>query len=316
MTKTDMPDVPIAIVHRPGQEPGITVPLSTFLGLLALARETVERAKADERQLATSTGAPVLPLADIETRDIDAARGRLEKGVRRAEESLASSNLEATLRKIKETQGSLVMSNLEATLRKITESLDTSSLEATLRKITESLEPFRENLADVVDPVALKEARELDEDLADCIALEEARRRDEETVPHELVKRLMAGEHPMKVYREHRGLTQAALAERTGLSAMYLSQIETGRRGGSTKTLRKIARALNVDLDDLARWDEDDEAGSEAPPAWLVKRAIPKAKPTTKTRSRRDLDLSGKAEPIKPRAKSRKRSRRDLDLDG
>ncbi len=300
MTKTDMPDVPIAIVHRPGQEPGITVPLSTFLGLLALARETVERAKADERQLATSTGAPVLPLADIETRDIDAARGRLEKGVRRAEESLASSNLEATLRKIKETQGSLVMSNLEATLR----------------KITESLEPFRENLADVVDPVALKEARELDEDLADCIALEEARRRDEETVPHELVKRLMAGEHPMKVYREHRGLTQAALAERTGLSAMYLSQIETGRRGGSTKTLRKIARALNVDLDDLARWDEDDEAGSEAPPAWLVKRAIPKAKPTSKTRSRRDLDLSGKAEPIKPRAKSRKRSRRDLDLDG
>ena len=248
MTKTDMPDVPIAIVQRLGQEPEVTMPLSAWLRLLALARETVERGAADESKFP-----PPRFLGDKE--------------------------------------------------------LTPEEADSLIRDITESI-------AEVLDPAALDEARELDEDLADCIALEEARRRDEETVPHELVKRLMAGEHPMKVYREHRGLTQAALAERTGLSAMYLSQIETGRRGGSTKTLRKIARALNVDLDDLARWDEDDEAGSEAPPAWLVKRAIPKAKPTSKTRSRRDLDLSGKAELIKTRAKSRKRSRRDLDLDG
>ena len=60
------------------------------------------------------------------------------------------------------------------------------------------------------------------------------------------------GDSPLKVFREYRGLTQAALAELAGISRLYLSQIETGRRGGSVKTLRALAKALDVELDDVA----------------------------------------------------------------
>ncbi len=72
-----------------------------------------------------------------------------------------------------------------------------------------------------------------------------------ELFPIEVVDRLLAGEHPVKVYRNHRGMTQGELAATVGIHKMYLSQIETGRRVGSTKTLAALARALNVSLDDL-----------------------------------------------------------------
>ena len=89
------------------------------------------------------------------------------------------------------------------------------------------------------------------EDAADFAAYQEAKARDEEAFPLAVAQRLVAGEHPIKVFREHRGITQAKLADQAGLSAMYLSQIETRRRGGSTKTLRRIAAALDVDVGDL-----------------------------------------------------------------
>ncbi len=77
------------------------------------------------------------------------------------------------------------------------------------------------------------------------------RARDQERVPIELVDRLLAGEKPVKVWREYRGLSQRALAARTGLNFTYLSQIETGARKGTVKTMKKLAQALGVDLDDL-----------------------------------------------------------------
>ena len=73
----------------------------------------------------------------------------------------------------------------------------------------------------------------------------------DEVFPSSVVDQLLSGEHPVSVHRRHRGMTQAALAAATGISAIYLSQIETGKRTGSTKTLTAIAGALNVDLDDL-----------------------------------------------------------------
>ena len=75
--------------------------------------------------------------------------------------------------------------------------------------------------------------------------------RDEESFPLEVADRLIAGESPLKVFREYRGLTQSALAKNAGTSAAYLSQIETGRRTGSVKLLRRLADALGVVLDDL-----------------------------------------------------------------
>lgn len=73
----------------------------------------------------------------------------------------------------------------------------------------------------------------------------------EETIPGEVVFALLDGENPIKVWREHRGLTQQQLAERAGISPAYLSQLETGKRVGSKGVLLAIAHALNILLDDL-----------------------------------------------------------------
>lgn len=71
-------------------------------------------------------------------------------------------------------------------------------------------------------------------------------------IPLEVTKRIMAGESPIKVYRDWRGMTQKQLARAAGIaSPVYLSQIETKRRKGSADVLRRIARALNVDMDDV-----------------------------------------------------------------
>jgi DNA-binding XRE family transcriptional regulator len=71
-------------------------------------------------------------------------------------------------------------------------------------------------------------------------------------IPLEVTKRIMAGESPIKVYRDWRGMTQRQLAKAAGIgNPVYLSQIETKRRKGSADMLRRIARALSVELDDV-----------------------------------------------------------------
>ena len=120
--------------------------------------------------------------------------------------------------------------------------------------------PFREEWAraivgeHVFEPVFVPEDfEEAAEEAADLAAYEEARAREEEAFPLDVAERLVAGVHPIKVFRKYRGMTQAELARQVGLSPMYISQIETGRRGGSTKALRRIAAALNIDLADLVQ---------------------------------------------------------------
>lgn len=62
---------------------------------------------------------------------------------------------------------------------------------------------------------------------------------------------MLAGESPVKLWRQHRGLTQAALAAMADLSEGYLSQIETGKRDGTVESYKRIAEALGVTVDDL-----------------------------------------------------------------
>jgi DNA-binding XRE family transcriptional regulator len=99
----------------------------------------------------------------------------------------------------------------------------------------------------VTTPAALEEMLE---DAAATAAFHGTR--DQEAVPVEMVDRLIAGDNPVKVWREHRGLSQRALAARAGLNFTYLSQIETGARKGPVETMKKLAEALGVDLGDLA----------------------------------------------------------------
>jgi DNA-binding XRE family transcriptional regulator len=73
-------------------------------------------------------------------------------------------------------------------------------------------------------------------------------------LPIELVERLSAGEHPIRVWRANRGLTREALAAAAGVSPSYLTEIETGRKPGSLDAMMKLAAALRVPLDDIAAW--------------------------------------------------------------
>jgi transcriptional regulator with XRE-family HTH domain len=47
--------------------------------------------------------------------------------------------------------------------------------------------------------------------------------------------------------RNWRGLTQAEVAEKSGLTQGYLSDLEAGKREGTPQTLRKIAEAMGID---------------------------------------------------------------------
>lgn len=98
----------------------------------------------------------------------------------------------------------------------------------------------------------LLERAELAEDLA---AVETYRRKltagEEEAIPEEFANRLIDGENAIRVYRELRGLSARELADKTGISAAFLSEIENGKKEGGVSTLKKISQALGVTIDDL-----------------------------------------------------------------
>jgi DNA-binding XRE family transcriptional regulator len=102
------------------------------------------------------------------------------------------------------------------------------------------------------DYLRLLEAFEDKADAAVVAEFHEAYRAGREfLVPAEILRRELAGESPIKLWRDHRGLTQQELADRAGISKPYLSQIESGKRQGTVETLAAIARALEVPLDVL-----------------------------------------------------------------
>jgi DNA-binding XRE family transcriptional regulator len=103
--------------------------------------------------------------------------------------------------------------------------------------------------------VPLKDFEQLKHDaemLDDIRAYDAAKARKEESFPSEVAGRLIAGESPIRVFREHRGLTQEQLARSAKIARAYLAQIESGRKEGSVSVLRAIAAALKLDLDDIA----------------------------------------------------------------
>jgi DNA-binding XRE family transcriptional regulator len=93
------------------------------------------------------------------------------------------------------------------------------------------------------------------QDLADLQSYDRAKAAlaagDEELIPADYVNRLLNGESPLRVYRDLRGLTQAGLSEKAGVNRVSVAEIETGRKQGSVATLRALAGALGVAIDDL-----------------------------------------------------------------
>ncbi len=69
-----------------------------------------------------------------------------------------------------------------------------------------------------------------------------------EPIPSEIAERIFAGEAPIRVCREWRGLTVKELAQKSGISPSYLSEIEHGKRGSVTAMLA-IAKELDISID-------------------------------------------------------------------
>lgn len=53
-------------------------------------------------------------------------------------------------------------------------------------------------------------------------------------------------EHPVKILRKFRGMTQEDLATAAQISRPYIAGIETGKKQGSLAAMRALATALNV----------------------------------------------------------------------
>lgn len=95
----------------------------------------------------------------------------------------------------------------------------------------------------------------IEEDMADLNSAADVLARikagTEELIPSAVVDRLLAGVAPLAVWREYRGLSQAELARQSGVNRIQIIDIEAGRKTGSAVTLKRLATALQVDMDDL-----------------------------------------------------------------
>jgi DNA-binding XRE family transcriptional regulator len=75
--------------------------------------------------------------------------------------------------------------------------------------------------------------------------------RGEEAFPAAVAKRLAAGEPPLKVLREWRGLTQQQLSTASNVANQYISQLERGVRNVGRAVAKKLAAPLGVSVEIL-----------------------------------------------------------------
>src|SRR5271169_2964413 len=101
--------------------------------------------------------------------------------------------------------------------------------------------------------IPVKDLRKLMEDaemLADVKAYDAAKARledgSDELIPLEMTERRLRGEPALRVWREHRGLTQEQLAKKAKLSRALIELIETKRKTGSVATWKRLGAALGV----------------------------------------------------------------------
>jgi hypothetical protein len=98
-------------------------------------------------------------------------------------------------------------------------------------------------------------AQEADEDVGTARLVARARKEiaaGMPLIPKEVVDRLVSGENALRVLRKWRGKTQLDISHKTNIGQGYLSDLESGRRKGTTAALKRIANALKVPLDLIA----------------------------------------------------------------
>src|SRR5271163_2791015 len=89
----------------------------------------------------------------------------------------------------------------------------------------------------VIPVAALRKLMEDAEMLADVKAYDAAKARlddgADELIPLDITERRLRGEPALRVWREHRGLTQERLAKKAKVSRALIAAIETQRKSGS-----------------------------------------------------------------------------------
>lgn len=89
--------------------------------------------------------------------------------------------------------------------------------------------------------------REMVEDAEDAADYAAAVARDDGVrYPSPVLQAMLDGASPLRAWREHKGMTLQVLADAAGVSRAYVSQIESAKRNGSTRTLKRLADALGV----------------------------------------------------------------------
>jgi len=108
----------------------------------------------------------------------------------------------------------------------------------------------------VIPVAALQKLMEDAEMLADVKAYDAAKARledgEDELIPLEITERRLSGEPALRIWREHRKLTQEQLAKKAKVSRALIAAIETDRKGGSVSTWKKLGAALDVSWEQLA----------------------------------------------------------------
>jgi DNA-binding XRE family transcriptional regulator len=95
-----------------------------------------------------------------------------------------------------------------------------------------------------------------EEDVREATAIMARIKAGEGTMPGEVLQLMLdGGMSPLAAWRRHRGLSQAALARKAGLSQVWVSRIEAGGGYGSRETRRKLAAALDAPV-----WALEDQA--------------------------------------------------------
>jgi DNA-binding XRE family transcriptional regulator len=103
---------------------------------------------------------------------------------------------------------------------------------------------------DADDIAAVAAARAADAEFAVRVAAERGMPVDT-TAPLQVIKAKLDGAHPLKAWREYRGITQAELGSRSAVARDLIAQIETHKKQGSVATLDRLARALGIPIEAL-----------------------------------------------------------------
>jgi DNA-binding XRE family transcriptional regulator len=99
----------------------------------------------------------------------------------------------------------------------------------------------------------LLERADHDAEDADDVAIYDARKAaGGDVLPPEVSAAILRGESRLKAIRNWRDETQLHLSSKTGIGQGYLSDLESGRRAGTTETIAKLAQALSVPVEWLS----------------------------------------------------------------